>query len=61
MRFRFISTRNGEQAALLESRSRLIFLAGSQRSFLVVTIQRFVSVKQLAEDGSHPEAGTKTL
>lgn len=61
MRLLSISTGSGEQAALLQGRARLLFLAGSQRVFLVVTIERFVSVTQLAEDGSHPEANTKTL
>lgn len=61
MRFLSIPTGTGEQAALLESRARLVFLAGNQRVFLVVTIERFVSVTQLAENDSHPEAGTKAL
>lgn len=61
MRLLSISTGSGEQAALLKNRARLLFLAGSQRVFLVVTTERFVSVRQLAEDGSHLEANTKTL
>ena len=60
MRFLYISTGTGERGALLQDRARLVFLAGNQRVLLVVTIERFVSVTQLAESGSHPEADTKT-
>ncbi len=56
-----ISTGTGEQGALFEGRARLMFLAGSQRAFLVMTIQGFMSVKQLAENGSHLKVDTKTL
>ena len=38
MRSLSMSPGTGEQAALLASRARLIFLAGSQRVSLVVTI-----------------------
>lgn len=55
-----VSTGTCEQAALLDTRARMVSLAGSQRILLVITIRRFVSVTRLAEDGSHPEADTKT-
>ena len=54
-----VSTGTCEQAALLDTRARLVSLAGSQRILLVVTIRRLMSVTRLAEDGSHPEADTK--
>lgn len=60
MRFLVIPTGTGEQAALLVSRARLGFSAGSQRAFLVVTTRQFMSVKRLAEHDSRPEADTKT-
>lgn len=52
-------TGTGEQAALSQSRARLVFLAGSQRIFLVVTIKWLVSVRQLAEGVSHLDANNK--
>ena len=61
MGFLSIFTGTGEQAALSQCRARLISLAGSQRVFLVVTIQGLVSVRQLAEGGSHLEANAMTL
>lgn len=54
-------TGTGEQAALSQSRARLVFLAGSQRIFLVVTIKWLVSVRQLAEGVSHLDAKNKDI
>ena len=56
MRFPVISMETGKQATLFDCRTRLVFLAGNQRVFLVITIQSFVLVKRLAADDSLLEA-----